>query len=34
MIANCASHAHDPAEVSPLDPVSPEIPYDWSLRHG
>ena len=33
-IANCASHAHDPAEISRLDPFSSEIPYDWSLRHG
>jgi dTDP-4-dehydrorhamnose 3,5-epimerase len=34
MIANCASHAHDPQEISRLDPFSPQIPYDWSLRHG
>lgn len=34
MIANCASHAHDPAEISRLDPFSGEIPYDWALRHG
>jgi dTDP-4-dehydrorhamnose 3,5-epimerase len=34
MIANCASHAHDPQEMSRLDPFSDEIPYDWSLRHG
>ncbi|HEY0389180.1 MAG TPA: dTDP-4-dehydrorhamnose 3,5-epimerase family protein [Gaiellales bacterium] len=34
MIANCASHPHDPEEISRLDPFSPEIPYDWSLRHG
>jgi dTDP-4-dehydrorhamnose 3,5-epimerase len=34
IIANCASHPHDPQEISRLDPFSPEIPYDWSLRHG
>src|SRR5207302_11271433 len=34
MIANCATHPHDPAEISRLDPFSPEIPYDWPLRHG
>ena len=34
MIANCASHPHDPGEISRLDPFSDEIPYDWSLRHG
>jgi dTDP-4-dehydrorhamnose 3,5-epimerase len=34
MVANCASHAHDPDEISRLDPFSDRIPYDWSLRHG
>jgi dTDP-4-dehydrorhamnose 3,5-epimerase len=34
MIANCASHPHDPDEISRLDPCSDRIPYDWSLRHG
>jgi len=34
IIANCASHPHDPEEISRLDPFSPAIPYDWSLRHG
>jgi dTDP-4-dehydrorhamnose 3,5-epimerase len=34
MIANCASHPHDPDEISRLDPSSDRIPYDWSLRHG
>jgi dTDP-4-dehydrorhamnose 3,5-epimerase len=34
IIANCASHPHDPQEISRLDPFSPAIPYDWSLRHG
>lgn len=34
MIANCASHPHEPDEISRLDPFSDRIPYDWSLRHG
>ncbi|MDX6573919.1 MAG: dTDP-4-dehydrorhamnose 3,5-epimerase, partial [Gaiellales bacterium] len=34
MIANCASHPHDPGEISRLDPFSDRVPYDWSLRHG
>ncbi len=34
MVANCASHVHDPAEISRLDPFSKEIPYDWAIRHG
>jgi dTDP-4-dehydrorhamnose 3,5-epimerase len=34
VIANCATLAHDPDEISRLDPFSPDIPYDWSLRHG
>ena len=34
MIANCASHPHDPDEISRLDPFTDRIPYDWSLRHG
>ena len=34
IIANCASHPHDSEEIDRLDPFSPQIPYDWSLRHG
>ncbi|OFW11406.1 MAG: dTDP-4-dehydrorhamnose 3,5-epimerase [Acidobacteria bacterium RIFCSPLOWO2_02_FULL_67_36] len=34
VLANCATHPHDPAEMLRLDPHSPEIPYDWSLKHG
>jgi dTDP-4-dehydrorhamnose 3,5-epimerase len=34
VIANCATLEHDPDEISRLDPFSPDIPYDWSLRHG
>jgi len=34
VVANCATHPHDPAEISRLDPFDNHIPYDWSLRHG
>lgn len=34
LVANCATISHDPAEIDRLDPFSPRIPYDWSLRHG
>jgi len=34
IVANCATHPHDPAEISRLDPTDNHIPYDWSLRHG
>ena len=29
-----ASHPDDPREISRLEPFSPEIAYDWSLRQG
>jgi dTDP-4-dehydrorhamnose 3,5-epimerase len=34
VIANCATLPHDPDEISRIDPFSPQIPYDWSPRHG
>lgn len=34
LVANCATHAHDPSEIERLDPFHPSIPYDWSLHHG
>lgn len=34
ILANCASEPHDPDEMTRLDPDSPDIPYDWSLKHG
>lgn len=33
LVANCASHPHDPMEIVRKDPFSPDIPYDWSLKH-
>jgi dTDP-4-dehydrorhamnose 3,5-epimerase len=34
LVANCATEPHDPEEIQRMDPFSPRIPYDWSLRHG
>ena len=34
IVANCATHPHDPDEIVRMDPMSSKIPYDWSLRHG
>jgi hypothetical protein len=32
LVANCATHTHDPSRSERLDPHSAEIPYDWSRR--
>ena len=34
IVANCANIPHDPEEVTRIDPFTPTIPYDWTLRHG
>ncbi|MBI4538005.1 MAG: dTDP-4-dehydrorhamnose 3,5-epimerase family protein [Gemmatimonadetes bacterium] len=34
IVANCASEPHDPEEIMRIDPFSPRIPYDWSLKPG
>jgi len=33
LVANCATHPHDPARTERLDPLARHIPYDWSVRH-
>jgi dTDP-4-dehydrorhamnose 3,5-epimerase len=33
IVANCCTHAHDPARSSRLDPFDNHIPYDWAVRH-
>jgi dTDP-4-dehydrorhamnose 3,5-epimerase len=33
LIANCATHPHDPSQSERLDPFENEIPYDWGVRH-
>ena len=34
IIANCCTHAHDPAakRTDRLDPLKNDIPYDWSVK--
>lgn len=32
IIANCASIPFDENEITRLDPRSPQIPYDWSIK--
>ena len=34
LVANCATEPHDPDEIERKDPFTPDIPYDWALRHG
>lgn len=34
LVANCATLAHDPAEIERCDPFENQIPYDWNLKHG
>jgi len=31
IVANCATVAHDPAEIVRIDPSSKDIPYDWAM---
>ena len=33
IVANCATHPHDPARTERLDPFAGGIPYDWALVH-
>ena len=33
ILANCATEPHSPDEMDRIDPFSPEIPYDWALKH-
>lgn len=32
IVANCATHPHDPDEIRRIDPLSRDIPYDWALN--
>jgi dTDP-4-dehydrorhamnose 3,5-epimerase len=32
IVANCATHPHDPDEIERDDPFTPRIPYDWARR--
>ncbi len=33
LVANCATIPHDSKEILRLDPLSDNIPYNWSLEH-
>jgi dTDP-4-dehydrorhamnose 3,5-epimerase len=33
IVANCATMPHRPDEILRKDPFSPDIPYDWNLKH-
>jgi dTDP-4-dehydrorhamnose 3,5-epimerase len=33
IVANCATHPHDPARTTRLDPFDNDIPYDWGIKH-
>ena len=33
IVANCATHPHDPANTERLDPFSSTIPYDGAVDH-
>ena len=34
IVANCATIPHRPDEIVRMDPLSPDIPYSWDIRHG
>ena len=33
VVANCATHPHDPSRTERRDPLGTEIPYDWAIRN-
>ena len=33
IVANCATHTHDPARSDRMSPFSDRIPYDWAVEH-
>ncbi len=33
VVANCASHPHDPTRSDRVDPFNNQIPYDWAIKH-
>ena len=32
LVANCATHVHDPARTTRADPFGDTVPYDWAVR--
>lgn len=33
IVANCATHPHDPSKSQRRDPFDPYFPYDWAVKH-
>ena len=33
IVANCATHPHDPSQSERMDPFGSAIPYSWDTRH-
>ena len=33
LVANCATHPHDPSRTERMDPFAGGIPYDWARPH-
>ena len=33
LVANCATHPHDPSRTERIDPFGDRIRYDWGVRH-
>ncbi|MGA2475028.1 MAG: dTDP-4-dehydrorhamnose 3,5-epimerase family protein [Terriglobia bacterium] len=33
IVANCATHTHDPSRTTRLDPSSDTIPYKWEVKN-
>lgn len=33
IVANCATHPHDPGEIERKEPFDASIPYDWKIKH-
>lgn len=33
IVANCATHPHDPSQTKRLDPFDSRIPYDWAVKY-
>ena len=34
VLANCATEPHDPDEIIRIDPLTPDVPYSWDIKHG
>lgn len=33
LVANCATHPHDPSRTERFDPFGDAVPYDWAVRN-